>query len=128
MTVKRFEDLDIWKEARDLSKQIFEITSVSPFENDFRFRDQIRAASGSVMDNIAEGFHRGGNKEFYQFLSIARGSLGEVRSQIYRALDYNYIEKEKQESLVEFTDILSRKISKLMQHISNSDLKGLKYL
>ena len=59
MTIERFEDLDIWKEARELTKIIFEITPQEPFSKDFRFRDQIRSASGSVMDNIAEGFGRG---------------------------------------------------------------------
>jgi four helix bundle protein len=80
-TIARFEDLDIWKEARKLSKEIYQITlNNSEFKNDFRFRDQIRASSGSIMDNIAEGFERNGNLEFRQFLSIAKGSAGEMRS------------------------------------------------
>jgi four helix bundle protein len=92
MKIERFEDLDIWKEARELYSRVFEITSVNPFCNDFKFRDQIRASSGSVMDNIAEGFERGGNKEFMQFLSVAKGSCGEVRSQSYRSFDFKYID------------------------------------
>src|SRR5450759_4009607 len=94
MQIDRFEDLEIWQEARALCNSVFEITSVSPFCSDFKFKDQIRASSGSVMDNIAEGFERGGNKEFIQFLSIAKGSCGETRSQSYRAFDYKYINQD----------------------------------
>jgi four helix bundle protein len=128
MKIERFEDLEIWKEARELCKRVFEITSVNPFCSDFKFRDQIRASSGSVMDNIAEGFDRGGNKEFCQFLSVSRGSTGEVRSQSYRAFDCKYISNEKLNELLERTDSLSRKTYNLMQHLKNSDIKGLKYM
>jgi len=93
-TITRFEELEIWKEARELSKEIFLITlNNNEFKNDFRFRDQIRASSGSIMDNIAEGFERNGNLEFRQFLSVAKGSAGEMRSQLYRALDFLYNER-----------------------------------
>jgi four helix bundle protein len=127
MIVKRFEDLEIWQEARVLCKVIFEITSTEPFCNDFKFRDQIRSSGGSSMDNIAEGFDRGGNKEFNQFLSISRGSTGEVRSQSYRAFDFKYISEDKLNDLLERTDRLSRKTSNLMQHLKNSERKGSKY-
>jgi len=127
MNIKRFEDLEIWQEARELCKVVYEITSTCPFCNDFKFRDQMRASSGSSMDNIAEGFDRGGNKEFYQFLSVSRGSTGEVRSQSYRAFDNEYITEEKFNELIECTDSLSRKTFNLMQHLKNSDIKGLKY-
>jgi four helix bundle protein len=128
MNVTKFEDLEIWKEARDLCKIVYEITSTTPFNSDFKFKDQIRASAGSSMDNIAEGFDRGGNKEFYQFLSISRGSIGEVRSQSYRAFDNKYIIEEKLNDLLERTDSLSRKTYNLMQHLKNSDIKGLKYM
>jgi four helix bundle protein len=127
MKIVRFEDLEIWKEARELCKFIFEITSNGPFNADFRFRDQIRASAGSTMDNIAEGFDRGGNKEFYQFLSVSRGSAGEVRSQSYRAFDFKYINEGELNALLEKTDRLSRKTFNLMQHLKKSDIKGLKY-
>jgi four helix bundle protein len=127
MNIKRFEDLEIWQEARKLSKVVFDITSVSPFSSDFRFRDQMRASAGSVMDNIAEGFERDGNMEFSQFLSISKGSTGEVRSQSYRAYDYNYINPKKLDELLERTDSISRKTFNLMQHLKKSDINGIKY-
>jgi four helix bundle protein len=127
MNVKRFEDLEIWKEARELSKVVFEISSLGAFRHDYRFREQMRASSGSAMDNIAEGFERDGNKEFNQFLSVSKGSTGEVRSQSYRAYDYNYINQEKLDELLERTDSISRKTYNLMQHLRKSDINGLKY-
>ena len=128
MKIERFEDLEIWQEARELCKYTFSITSSQPFNKDFRFRDQIRASSGSVMDNISEGFERGGNKEFGQFLFIAKGSCAEVRSQSYRAFDFKYITKETLEELLERTDKISRKTANLIQHLKQSTLKGPKYL
>jgi four helix bundle protein len=127
MNVKRFEDLEIWKEARELCKIVYEITSVTPFFHDFRFRDQFRASAGSSMDNIAEGFERGGNKEFTQFLSVSKGSTGEVRSQSYRAFDVKYIDEIKLNELLERTDSLSKKTYNLMKHLKSSDLHGFKY-
>lgn len=127
MKVSRFEELDIWKEARELYKHVFLITSKEPFSSDFRFRDQIRASSGSVSDNIAEGFDRGGNKEFIQFLSISKGSCGEVRSQSYRAFDSNYIRKEELDELLIRTESISRKITALVKYLKGSSLKGPKF-
>ena len=127
MKVERFEDLEIWQESRKLAKRVFEITSVEPFHSDFKFRDQIKASSGSVMDNIAEGFEREGNKEFVQFLFISKGSCGEVRSQSYRAFDYKYIDQTILEELVLKTEQLSKKISSLITYLKKSELKGPKY-
>jgi len=128
MKVERFEDLEIWQDARELCKIVYDITSLTPFNIDFRFRDQIRASAGSIVDNIAEGFDRGGNKEFYQFLSVAKGSCGEVRSQSYRAFDCKYTTEKQLNDLLERTDKISRKISSLMQHLKSSQLKGPKYI
>ncbi len=79
MKINKIEDLEIWQTARKLCKYIYELTSIQPFMNDFKFRDQIRSSSGSVMDNIAEGYGRGGNREFINFISIAKGSNEETR-------------------------------------------------
>ena len=127
MKIERFEDLEIWQEARDLCKFVFSITLSDAFKKDFKFRDQIRASSGSIMDNIAEGFERGGNKEFMQFLYIAKGSCGETRSQSYRAFDFQYLSNEECASLLEKTTSLSKRISSFITYLKNSDLKGTKY-
>ena len=127
MKIEHFEDLEIWQDARVLCKFVYTLTSVEPFLKDYRFRDQIRAASGSVMDNIAEGWGRGGNKEFINFLSIAKGSNDETRSQSYRAFDFSYINQEELNELLERTDKMSRKISNFIKYLKNSELKGSKF-
>lgn len=126
-TVTRFEDLEIWKEARRLAKEIHLITVETDLKSDFRFRDQIKASSGSVMDNIAEGFERNGNLEFRQFLSIAKGSAGETRSQLYRVLDYNYIDVVKFEILKTDFENLSEKINNFISYLNKKDFKGTKF-
>lgn len=127
MKVTRFEDLEIWKLSRELYKFVFQLTSEVPFCNDFRFRDQIRASSGSVSDNIAEGFERGGNKEFIQFLSVAKGSCGETRNQSYRAFGSDYISENVLNELLERTDTISRKTANLIKVLKSSEHKGTKY-
>ena len=126
-TIKRFEDLEIWIEARRLSKEIILISKTTELNKDFRLRDQIKDSSGSVMDNIAEGFERNGNGEFRQFLSIAKGSAGETRSQLYRVLDYNYINEEKFEILKTDFENLSGKINNFISYLNKKDFKGTKF-
>jgi four helix bundle protein len=127
MKVECFEDLEIWQEARELCKLVKEVTSKGTFKSDYRFKEQIRASSGSTMDNIAEGFERGGNKEFIQFLYISKGSCGEVRSQAYRAFDYNHINQDELNELLDLTKKLSKKISNFIKYLKNSNFKGSKY-
>jgi len=119
--------LEIWQEARRLAKEIHFISLETELKTDFRFRDQIKAASGSVMDNIAEGFERNGNLEFRQFLSIAKGSAGETRSQLYRVLDFNYINEEKFTILKMDYENLSGKINNFISYLNKKDFKGTKF-
>ena len=125
--IRRFEDIDTWKKARELSRRIYEITSAEAFKKDFRFRDQIRAAVISTMSNIAEGFERDGKKEFLQFLSIAKGSAGEVRSQLYVALDIGYIDSEKFKELYQLTLEISRLLSGFIRYLQETQHAGLKF-
>jgi len=127
MKINNFEDMEVWQEARELARFIFKITSEEPFVRDYKFRDQIRAAAGSIMDNVAEGFGRGGTREFNNFLSIAKGSNEEVRSQSYRAFDFEYISEEVLKELLEKTDKLSRKIQSFMNYLKNAPYRGTKF-
>ena len=103
------------------------LSQEKPFSQDFRFRDQIRAAAGSVMDNIAEGFERSGNKEFFNFLIIAKGSNGEVRSQLHRAFDRKHITSEIFEEKLEKNKTLSSKIASFLKYLKTSERKGFRY-
>jgi four helix bundle protein len=124
---ERFEDIESWKKARELNKKIYELTNAEGFNRDFGFKDQIRRASLSISSNIAEGFERGGDKEFYQFLSVAKGSCGEVRSQLYLAYDIKYISREEAETLLEEASEISKMINGLMKYLRSSDFTGKKY-
>jgi four helix bundle protein len=125
--IRRFEDLEIFQIARGLCKDIYIITDAESFKCDYRFTQQIRAAAGSIMDNIAEGFERNGNKEFVNFLFIAKGSCGEVRSQLLRANDVGYIDDDTFHQLYNRTLELGRKIYNLAQKIKDTGNPGSKY-
>ena len=125
--VRDFEELAIFQKARELSKSIYPLTKRGEFKYDSRFVQQIRAAAGSIMDNIAEGFERGGNKEFLNFLYIAKGSCGEVRSQLIRANDVGYLTEEEYDKLYNECRRLSAGIMNFIKEIKASDITGAKY-
>ena len=126
-TFKSFEEIDVWQKARILSNKIYKLTLESSFARDFKLRDQINGSSGSIMDNIAEGYERDGTREFIQFLSIAKGSAGETRSQLYRALDRNHIDKKTFDELSSEVTQIGRQLSSLMSYLNKSGIKGNKF-
>ncbi len=125
--VTRFEDIDAWEKARALTKAIYYVTADSDFARDFGLRDQIRRAAVSVMSNVAEGFERGGNKEFQQFLSVAKGSAGEVKSQLYVALDAGHIDQEDFSRIYQLAEETGRLIGGFMRYLSKSEHRGSKF-
>ena len=126
-TVRDFEDLAIFQKARELSKRVYDITKKEDFKRDYRFVAQIHTSAGSIMDNIAEGFERSGNKEFVNFLFIAKGSCGEVRSQLIRANDVGYLTPEEYDELYAECRKLSAGIMNFIKELKASDLTGAKY-
>ena len=125
--IHKIEDLRVWQNARVLCKIIYTLTHKEDFEKDFRFVQQIRAAAGSIMDNIAEGYGRGGNKEFIQFLSIAKGSTQEVLSQLYRAYDVQHITEQEFIETKQLLNTISVMLHNLLERLKQSDIKGSKY-
>ena len=124
---QKFEDLTIFQMARDLTKEVYAITKKGEFHKDSRFVQQIHAAAGSIMDNIAEGYERDGNKEFINFLYIAKGSCGEVRSQIIRASDVGFINNDTAARLYNDWVNLSKAIAKFAKALKESSLAGSKF-
>jgi len=126
-TFQSFEEIEAWQKSRELNREIYAFSKEGPFSKDFGLRDQIRRASVSIMSNIAEGFERGGTGEFVQFLSIAKGSAGEVRSQLYVAVDQGYISKETFDRLFALATETSRMIGGLINYLRKTDVRGTKY-
>lgn len=127
-TINRFEDLPIWQQSRSLCNRIFRIVEKSSaFSKDYRFRDQLKAAGGSVMDNIAEGFERSSRLEFVNFLGIAKGSVGEIRSQLYRSIDNKYIDYDDGVALIGEYEKLAMAIAGLMGYLNKSTVRGQKF-
>lgn len=126
-TIQKFEDLEIWQKARMLSQKIYPLTFHEPISSDFRFKDQVRGACGSIMDNIAEGFERGSKLEFINSLTIAKGETGELKSQLYRALDNNYITKKLFEELYDLSNQLTKMITGFIGYLNKSKIKGQKF-
>ena len=125
--IEMFEDLEVWQLEREICNDVYQLIETTALGKNYALRDQMDRCSGSIMDNIAEGFERNGNKEFIQFLSIAKASCGELRSQLYRALDRKHIEREIFEEHRQKVILESRKISSFMNYLSKSGFKGSKY-
>ncbi len=124
---KSFEELPVWQKARELVKYVYTLTRKDGFSQDFSLVDQIRRSSTSVMFNISEGFERGANTEFLQFLYISKGSAGETRAQFYVALDQDYINRgEFNKGLAMYKDV-SGQLSGLIDYLKGSRLKGEKF-
>jgi four helix bundle protein len=119
-TFKRFEEMDVWKKSREFIKIIYALTLKKEFARDFSLRDQIRRASVSVLSNISEGYERESKKEFLRFLLIAKGSIGEVRSQLYIALDLNYLTQEEFNSSLEKSKEISYMLKSLIKYLRDN--------
>ncbi len=126
-TILSFEEIVSWKEARILNHEIGKLIDQGRFKTSYKLINQIESSAGSITDNIAEGFERNGNKEFLQFLYIAKGSCGEFRSQLYRALDRKFISDKEFEDLSSQAMKISALIQKLINYLKSSDFKGAKY-
>ena len=127
-TILRFEDMEIWKLARRISKEVFEFTQSPGICSDYSLKNQMNSSSGSIMDNIAEGFCRGSRLEFVQFLSISSGSCGELKSQFYRCFDRNYLEDIKLNYFLEMLELEYNKINAFIQYLNKSKISGTKFL
>lgn len=126
-TITKFEDILCWQEARTLNKFMRNLIKEKRFEHNFRLINQIEGSAGSIMDNIAEGFERGGNKEFVLFLYYAKGSCAELRSQSYRALDAEYIFQKEFEEINDKCLRINFLISRLINYLKTTEIKGMKF-
>lgn len=126
-TIKKFEDLEIWQQARTLNIRLNTLLMKLDETRNYELKKQLDASAGSVMDNIAEGFEREGNREFIQFLAISKGSLGETRSQLYRAFDRNCLDKDMFELLQNECGNLAAKIANFMRYLNGTDFRGNKF-
>jgi four helix bundle protein len=125
MKITRFEDLECWQEAREVVNRVYRVCGVEAFNRDYSLIDQIRRASVSAMANIAEGFSRRGNREFIQFLFVAKSSAAELQSHLYVALDREYITKQQFEELYSETDKIQRQLSNFIKYLG-STLKSVR--
>lgn len=122
--INSFEDLKCWTKSRALCSSVFVLINKEAFSRDWKLRDQINASSGSVMDNIAEGFERGSTREFVSFLGYAKGSAAEVKSQLYRAHDRGYISDEELSETQALTDECSKMIRGMIKYLNSTEVRG----
>lgn len=125
--IEKVEDLFSWQKSKDLTIEIYKITKNSSFSKDFGLCNQIQRAAVSIPSNIAEGFGRGGNKEFLQFLSIAKGSLYELKTQLIIAFEIGYINDIEYNKLKNDSEEIGKLIAGFMNYLNKSELKGIKY-
>lgn len=126
-TIRRFEDLEVWKLAFETANEVYDLTLLGPLKNDFALRDQIRRCAVSIFSNIAEGFERDGNREFVNFLSIAKGSCGELRSQILFAHKRGYVADKDIELLTNKLVEINNQISGFQRYLRESEMRGRKF-
>jgi len=126
-SIEKFEDIEAWQKARELTREIYRVTNRGAFAKDFGLRDQIRRASVSIMSNIAEGFGRGGNREFIQFLAMAKGSVSEVQAQLYVAVDAGYLTKGQFQQLYSLSQSTGNLIGGFIRYLTKSANKGVKF-
>ena len=117
---EKFEDLRVWQMARQIVSSVYRLSSVDGFSKDYALRDQIRRACISIPSNISEGFARRSNREFVQFLFIAKGSAAEVENQLYLALDQGYITQQEFNSVYEGLELLSKQLSKFITYLKKA--------
>lgn len=122
-TAQKFEDLEVWRNARLLVKDVYRVSNAGVFAKDFGLKDQLRRASVSVLSNIAEGFERSGNREFAHFLFLAKGSAGELRTQRYAALDQQYLTETDFQKLSSDSEVIARQLSALIKYLQRSNAK-----
>ena len=122
MKIERFEDLEVWQLSRELVKSVYKLTSGTKFSKDFGLVSQIQRSAVSIMSNIAEGFERKSKKEFISFLSIAKGSCGELRSQLYIGLDLSYISKDEFQVNYQLAEKISKSLAGFMKYLQSSNL------
>jgi len=125
--IERFEDLESWKKARELAQYVYMLTLKEKFSRDFTLVNQIRSSSGSGMDNISEGFGRGGNREFRQFLYISNGSLAETQSQLYRAHDREYISEDERKHGHDLAEQTMKLNNGMIRYLKSSAFQGNKF-
>jgi four helix bundle protein len=125
-TIRRFEEIDAWKVARELCLKIGTIIDEGSFQKSYRLIAQVESSSGSIMDNIAEGFERGTRAEFIQFLGYSKGSCGEFRSQLYRASDRKYLNQKQFDELYSLAVRISAMLQKLIEYLQKTEVKGVR--
>jgi len=126
-SIAKFEDIEAWQKARELTREVYKITNQGAFARDFSLRDQFRRAAVSIMSNIAEGFGRGGNREFIQFLSMAKGSVSEVQAQLCVAVDAGYLTKDQFQQLYSLSQSTGNLIGGFIRYLTKSADKGVKF-